>query len=132
MAEKTVPAPTGQTAATREPTRSEEAYVAPPVEIYEDEQGLVVVADLPGVEPSALDVQVNRGVLTIQGRATHLAPGEPVYREYELSGFYRQFQLPEEIDQARIAAELKHGVLTLRLPRVPRPEPRRIEVRASQ
>lgn len=131
MVERTVPAPTGSAAATRELTRAEERYVAPPVDIFEDEQGLVVVADLPGVEPSALDVRVDRGVLTIQGRAAHLAPADPVYREYELSGFFRQFQLPEEVDAARISAELAHGVLTLRLPRAERAQPRRIEVRAS-
>ena len=131
MAERTVPAPTSPTTATREPTRAEERYVAPPVDIYEDDQGLVVVADLPGVEPGTLDVRVDRGLLTIQGRATHLASADPVYREYELTGFFRQFQLPEEVDPARIAAELTHGVLTLRLPRAERAQPRRIEVRAS-
>ena len=131
MAEKTVPAPPGQTAATREPTRSEEAYVAPPVEIYEDEQGLVVVADVPGVDPDAIDARVERGVLTIQARATHLATGTPIYREYELTGFFRQFRLPEEVDTGQIQAELRHGVLTLRLPRAAPAQPRRIEVRTS-
>lgn len=131
MAERTVPVPATQTAATREPTRSEEVYVAPPVDIYEDDQGLIVLADLPGVEPAALDVRVDRGVLTIQGRANHLATGDPVYREYQLTGFFRQFQLPEEVDSGRISAELKHGVLTLRLPRSEAARPRRIEVRAS-
>jgi HSP20 family protein len=131
MAERTVPTPGGQVSAAREPTRAEERYVAPPVDIYEDDQGLVVVADLPGVEPGALDVRVDHGVLTIQGRATHRAPGAPVYREYELTGFFRQFQLPDEVDTAAIAAELKHGVLTLRLPRVQRPQSRRIQVRVG-
>ncbi len=131
MAERTVPAPTGQTAPAQEPTRAEEAYVPPPVDIYEDDQGLVVLADLPGVEPRGLDVRVDRGVLTIQGRAAHLAAGDPVYREYQLTGFFRQFQLPEEVDSTRISAELKHGVLMLRLPRAERAQPRRIEVRAS-
>src|SRR5918911_52682 len=119
MAERTVPPPARQTDEPRESTRSEERFVAPPVDIYEDDQGLVVVADLPGVDPSALDVRVDRGVLTIQARAgTSTAAGEPVYREYELTGFYRQFQLPDEVDASRIEAELKQGVLRLRLPRV--------------
>ena len=131
MAERTVPAPASSNAATREPTRAEERYVAPPVDIYEDDQAAVVVADLPVVEPGTLDGRVDRGLLTLQGRATHLASADPVYREYELTGFFRQFQLPEEVDPARIAAELTHGVLTLRLPRAERAQPRRIEVRAS-
>jgi HSP20 family molecular chaperone IbpA len=131
MAERTVPTPTADAASAQEPTRSEEVYVAPPVDIYEDDQGLVVLVDVPGVEPGALDVRVDRGVLTIQGRASHAAPGDAVYREYELTGFFRQFQLPEEVDQTRIEAELKNGVLTLRLPRAPQTQPRRIAVRAS-
>jgi HSP20 family protein len=134
MAERTVPTPPArQTEEQREPTRSEERFVAPPVDIYEDDQGLVVVADLPGADPGALDVRVERGILTIQARAAtgQAAQGEPVYREYELTGFYRQFQLPEEVDSARIEAELKQGVLTLRLPRAAPAQPRRIQVRTG-
>ena len=131
MAERTVPAPTAERASARERTRSEEVYVAPPVDIYEDDQGLVVLVDVPGVEPGALDVRVDRGVLTIQGRASHAAPGDALYREYELTGFFRQFQLPEEVDQTRIEAVLKHGVLTLRLPRAPQAQPRSIPVRVA-
>jgi HSP20 family molecular chaperone IbpA len=105
--------------------------VSPAVDIFEDERGLVVVADLPGVEPGALDVRVERGILTIQARATHLVQARPVHREYELTGFFRQFQLPEEVDTGRIDAETKNGVLFVRLPRTERAQPRRIEVRAS-
>jgi HSP20 family molecular chaperone IbpA len=133
MAERTVPTPARQTEQQREPTRSDERFATPPVDIYEDDQGLVVVADLPGADPSALDVRVERGVLTIQARAAaaQAGQGEPVYREYDLTGFHRQFQLPEDVDAARIAAELKHGVLTLRLPRAEPPQPRRIQVRTG-
>jgi HSP20 family protein len=136
-AEQTVPTPTTSESSPtreptrREPTRAEEMYVPPPVDIYEDEQGLVVVADLPGAQPDALDVRVEQGILTLQARATHVAPAEPVYREYELVGFFRQFQLPEEVDVARITADFKNGVLTLRLPRAERAQPRRIQVQAQ-
>jgi HSP20 family molecular chaperone IbpA len=129
MAETTVPSP--ETQPGQEPTRDVERYVAPPVDIYEDEQGLVVLADLPGVDPAGLDVRVDRGILTIQARAGHQAQGHPIHREYELRGFYRQFQLSEEIDSQRIAAELKHGVLTLRLPRIERAQPQRIQVKVT-
>lgn len=131
MAEKTVPTVAGSGEPAREPTRAEERYVAPPVDIYEDEQGLVVVADLPGVQPEALDVGVERGILTIQGRSDHLRAGSPLHREFELSGYFRQFQLPEEVDSGKITADLKHGVLTLKLPRAERTKPRRIKVRAG-
>ena len=130
MAESTVPSARAGPQ-KREPTRSDDSYVAPAVDIFEDEQGLVVLADLPGVDPEHLDVRVDRGVLTIQGRAEHVAQGTILQKEYELSGFYRQFQLPDEIDSTRIGAELKQGVLRVRLPRVQQAEPRRINVQVS-
>ncbi len=136
MAEPTVAQRTGDGTETgagngHEPTRSEERFVPPPVDICEDEQGLIVVADLPGVEPNALDVRVERRVVTIQARARHFATGQPLQREFELTGFHRQFQLPEEVDIARIGAELSNGVLTLRLPRAEATQPRRVEVRTA-
>jgi HSP20 family protein len=143
MAERTVPTPPAQRAgvepdsevargdAAMEPTYSEEEFTPSAVDIYEDDQGLVVLADLPGMEQGALDVRVDNGVLTIRGRTQHLATGTPVYREYELTGFLRQFQLPEQIDQAGIEADLKQGVLTLRLPRAAPAPLRRIEVRST-
>jgi len=129
--EPVVPGPTGDASPAHEPTRAEDVFLPSAVDIYEDDQGLVVLADLPGVDSSALDVRVDTGVLTIQSRAKHLATGTPVYREFELTGFFRQFQLPEEIDQARIQADLTQGVLKLRLPRAAPTQPRRIEVRTA-
>ena len=133
MAENTVPtpAPAGGEVAAREQTRSEEVVVPPPCDIYEDDQGLVVVADLPGVAPDALDVRVEQGVLAIRGQARHIASGTPLYREHDLTGFFRQFRLPEEIDTESIQAELRNGVLTLRLARAAPAQPRRIEVQSS-
>jgi HSP20 family molecular chaperone IbpA len=132
MAERTLPSPARQADAQHELTRSDDRFVAPPVDIYEDQDGLVVVADLPGADPAGLDVRVERGTLTIQARTTNdRTSGELVLREYELTGFFRQFHLPDEVDPARIEAELKQGVLTLRLPRVAPPEPRRIQVQTA-
>ena len=138
MAERTVPSavpspPARQSEQEREPTRSGERFVSPPADIFEDDRGLVVVADVPGADPTSIDVRVERGVLTIQARAvaTQPAGGSPVYREYELSGFFRQFQLPEQVDSGSIEAELKDGVLTLHLPRVAPAQPRRIQVRTG-
>ena len=123
--------PPGGAPAAREATRAQEVFAPPPVDIYEVEQSLVVVADLPGVEPGALDVRVEQGVLTLLGRTQALASGTPVHREYELTGFFRQFQLPEEIETGRIEAALTQGVLTLRLPRAAPAPPRRIDVRPA-
>jgi HSP20 family molecular chaperone IbpA len=83
------------------------------------------------VEETDVGVEVDQGVLTIQGRARPLASGTPLHREYELTGFFRQFQLPGEIDTGRIEAALTQGVLTLRLPRAAPVPPRRVDVRTA-
>ena len=127
----TLLAPAAGAGRDREPTRAEEVFGAPPVDIFEDEDSLVVLADLPGIAPEGLDVRVEQRVLTITAHAEPAPSGTALHREYELTNFFRQFQLPEEVDTARIQAELKQGVLTLHLPRAPKEQPRRIEVRAS-
>lgn len=132
MAEKTVtPTRERQSSAQREMTRGQDRYVVPPVDIYDTPEGLVLLADLPGVAKEDLNVQVDNHVLTLHARARHMAPGEPLYREYELVNFFRQFELNEDVDQERLAAQLNHGVLTLRLPRVERAQPRKIAVQVS-
>jgi len=132
MAEKTV-ATNGQNqnAPSREGTRSQERYVTPPVDIYETAGGLVVKADLPGVEKENLDLQVENNLLTIRAKPSHTTAGESLYREYELVNFFRQFELNEKVDQSKISAELKHGVLTLQLPKAEEVKPRKIDVRVE-
>jgi HSP20 family protein len=132
MAERTI-ASRGQESApaSREGTRSREQYIVPPVDIYETSDGLVVKADLPGVDKNGLDVRVENSLLTIRGKAAHVAPGDSVYREYELVNFFRQFELNERVDQSKISADLKHGVLTLNLPKAEEAKPRQIEVKVS-
>jgi len=132
MAEKTVAAQSQKkTPLAREETRSEERYVTPAVDIYETGEGLVVKADLPGVAKEGLDVRVENNLLTIRGKANHMAPGEPIYREYGLVNFFRQFELNERVDRSKISAELKHGVLTLNLPKAEEAKPRKIDVKIA-
>lgn len=132
MAEKTVATKARQQhSPATEVTRSRERYLAPPVDIYEIQDGLVVMADLPGVAKDGLDVRVENGVLTLHGRAADATPGEPIYREFELVNFYRQFELSDKVDQSKISAELKHGVLTLRLPKAEEAKPRKVEVKVA-
>ena len=131
MAEKTVAAPDIQTPNTMESTRHHERYVAPPVDIHETQEGLVVLADVPGVATEALEVRVDENVLTIRGHARHAVPGDVIYREYELVNFFRQFELPDKVDQSRITADLKCGVLTLNLLKAEEVKPRQIEVRVG-
>jgi HSP20 family molecular chaperone IbpA len=131
MAEKTVATPEVQRPTMTESTRHHERYVAPPVDIYETRDGLVVLADLPGVAKDALEVRVDNHVLTIRGHARHMVPGELTYREYELVNFFRQFELSDTVDQGRITADLQCGVLTLHLPKAEEAKPRQIEVRVA-
>ncbi len=121
----------GKGAAAREATRTRERHVPPPVDIYETPEELVLLADLPGVQKGDLDLRLEDNILTIRAKPQSLAPGEPVEREFELQGFFRQFDISEEIDQEKITAELKHGVLTLHLPKAQKVKPRQIEVRAE-
>ncbi len=131
MAEKTVAAPDIQAPNTTESTRHHERYVAPPVDIYETRDGLVVLADLPGVAKEELEIRVDNNVLTIRGHARHAIPGDVTYREYELVNFFRQFELNDQVDQSRITADLKCGVLTLNLLKAEEVKPRQIEVRVG-
>jgi len=132
MAERTVATrPQEKASSSREETRSQERYITPPVDIYETTDGLVVTADLPGVAKDGLDMRVENNLLTIRAKAAHFAPGGPVYREYGLVNFFRQFELNEKVDQSKISAELKHGVLTLNLPKAEEVKPRKIDVKVA-
>jgi len=132
MAEKTVATRSQQSMTpSREETRSQEQYVTPPVDIYETQEGLIVKADLPGVAKDSMDIRVENNLLTIRAAAAHVAPGDPIYREYWLVNFFRQFELNERVDQSKISAELNHGVLTLNLPKAEEAKPRKIEVKVA-
>jgi HSP20 family protein len=132
MAERTIAARSQQSkSASREETRSQEQYVTPPVDIYETQEGLIVKADLPGVAKDSMDIRVENNLLTMSASAAHVAPGDPIYREYGLVNFFRQFELNERVDQSKISAELNHGVLTLNLPKAEEAKPRKIEVKVA-
>jgi HSP20 family protein len=132
MAEQTVAAAQRQESSTpKETTHSRERYVTPPVDIYEAPEGLVVLADLPGVAREGLDVRVENDILTIRGASGNGLPGDAIYREFELANYFRQFELSDKVDQTKITAELKHGVLTLKLPKAEEAKPKKIEVKVN-
>ena len=133
MAEQTVATTSGQSAAakSKEGTRAQERYFQPPVDIYETTEGLVLLADLPGVAPNDLELRLEDNTLTIMGRARHAFGSEPLYREFELANFFRQFELSEGVDQGKISAKLRHGVLMLELPRAEKAKPRQIPVQVE-
>ena len=130
MTEKTVPATRKETSPTEhEHTRADERYLVPPVDIYETEEALELVADLPGVSKKELDVRVENDVLTIRTKAEKSPPEELAYQEFGLRNFFRQFELSEAVNQDKIKASLKHGVLNLTLPKAEKAKPKRIEVK---
>ncbi len=108
------------------------AVFTPRVDILENRDELVVFADLPGVRPSDLDVRFENGELTIHGRCTpRQAEQEYLSVEYGVGDFHRVFNIGEAIDVDRISAELKNGVLTLRLPKSEKVKPKRIQVKGN-
>ena len=116
------------TTRNREETRAPERFLRPAVNITEDEAGLLLTADLPGASKQSLDVHVEKGILTVNAPVERELPGRPVYSEFEWAPYYRQFQIPDSIDQSKVKAEFNNGVLTLRLPKAEAAKPRRIEV----
>jgi len=137
MSEQTAVLTTEKQAATRSPgekslaTRDETRYIAPPVDIYETDDALMVVVDLPGVDKNEVDVRVEDSVLTIKGKSDYTQLANILLGEFNLQGYYRQFQLSDEVDQDKISAESKNGVLTIRLPKAEKSKPRQIRVRLS-
>ena len=105
--------------------------VAPPVDIYENAEGYLVFADLPGVEGDAIDVRYEEGELSLSARRDLAAEGDPVAAECRAVDFRRVFKIPEDVDAAAIDAEFENGVLQLRLPKAKAIQPRKINVRAS-
>ena len=102
----------------------------PNVDIFETENEITLLADVPGVKADDLGIDLKDDVLTLTGEVKGAGPpcGKQVVTEYQTGSYYRQFTLTEMIDQAKIAAELKNGVLRLSLPKIQRAQPRRIMV----
>lgn len=111
--------------------QSDEVFIRPAVDIFETEQGLTLVADLPGVDKEELTIDLDQGLLTVQAKGKSHMSGDSIRREFLHGSFYRQFQLSDEIDSENIAAEMKNGVLTLLLPKSEAARPRRIEIKTT-
>jgi len=91
-----------------------------------------LVCDVPGVKPQDLDVQFEKGELSLTGKVQpRQAPAEYLEEEYGVGDFYRSFSIAPEIDADKIAAECRDGVLTIHLPKQERMKPKRIAVQAK-
>lgn len=111
----------------------ETPYIVPPVDVYEDESGITLLADLPGVARDRLGVRVDGDTLVLEATASTPQPEgmQLIYGEANCPNYRRQFTLSRELDTARIDASLKDGVLKLSIPKLEEARPRRIEVRAA-
>jgi HSP20 family protein len=105
----------------------------PNVDIFETEKHIMVLADLPGVKADHLSIDLHDNVLTLSGEVAS-PEGEnetELFREYRTGQYFREFSLSEVIDQAKIEAKLKDGVLRLTLPKVQAATPKRISVKTA-
>jgi HSP20 family protein len=114
-----------------QPSRADEQpALLPPVDVIEDAEGITVYADLPGVPKERLDVHIDGEVLVIQGDMGLEMPQamEATHVEVSLPRYRRVFTLSRELDPERMSAELKQGVLKVRVHKAEHAKPRRIEV----
>lgn len=124
-----------QTQGSSEPRQQDrdQPFVVPPVDVFENESGITLLADLPGVSKDRLGVRVDGDNLMIEASATTVEPSrmELIYGEAQYASYRRQFTLSRELDASRVEASLKDGVLKLTIPKLEEAKPRRIEVRAG-
>lgn len=114
---------------TEEGTR-QGRYYEPPVDIYETPAALTLEADVPGVSGDGIQIDLKDGVITIKADVPPVgAEWQRVYTEYEEGHYLRQFRLDERIDQTRISAQVRDGVLFVVLPKIEPAQPRKIQVR---
>ena len=102
----------------------------PITDIFETDQALTVILEMPGVDKEKVDVNVENDILTIEGRIDYSKYEglQPVYTEYNIGHYIRTFQISSKIDQGQISAELKDGVMKLLLPKAEKAKPRKIKV----
>ena len=133
MSNELIPSDAEPQDSSNEPSPERLLY-PPPIDIYETADGLVLLADLPGVTPESLELQVQDNKLTLFGRVENYVPEGAVgqHCEYGIGDFLRSFILNDEVDHERISAKLTNGVLQVVLPRTPRSEPRKINIESGE
>jgi HSP20 family protein len=111
----------------------ERQTLLPPVDVIEDATGITLYADLPGVPKDRLDVRVEGETLLIDAELSLTLPAEmqASHAEVQRTHYRRAFTLSRELDPSKVGAELSHGVLRVRIPKVAHAQPRRIEVRVA-
>jgi HSP20 family protein len=120
-----------QELAAREEKTVPGRFYVPAADVYETEDALTVVMEMPGVDRKDVAVETKGDVLRVEGRIDFSKYGgmEPVYTEYNVGHWTRSFALSDKVDQERIGAQLEDGVLTLTLPKTAEARPRRVAIR---
>jgi len=112
------------------PMVNRRAVLSPRVDVLEQPDKLVLFVDLPGVKPDDVELNFEKGELTVRAkRDLPKRPGRSLVEQFETAEYYRSFLLSQDVAADQITAELKHGVLTVDLPRSPAALPRRIGVK---
>ena len=113
--------------------QDQQRAVLPAVDVFEDAAGITLLADMPGVPKEQLELKVEGEALLIEGGVQPRTPDglEAIYAELRVPRYRRSFSLSRELDSTRIEANLKDGVLTLRIPKQAHAQPRRIAVTAG-
>jgi HSP20 family protein len=108
-------------------------HVVPPVDVFETESAITLLADLPGVQRDQLQVRVDGDSLVLEATASTVGPEnlQLVVGEAQLPTYRRQFTLSRELDSGRIEAQLRDGVLRLTIPKAEEARPRRIQVQVG-
>jgi HSP20 family protein len=112
---------------------AQQRHVVPPVDVFENESSITLLADLPGVAREQLHVRVDGETLVLEATAGTGGPQnmELVYGEAQCPAYRRQFTLSRELDTSRIEAQLRDGVLRLTIPKAEEARPRRVEVQVG-
>jgi HSP20 family molecular chaperone IbpA len=112
---------------------ADERTMIPRVDVFEDDAGITLLADLPGVPKDRLELKIDGDTLLIEGSIATPTPQDlqSVYAEIRIPRYRRAFVLSRELDPGKIDANLRDGVLNLRIPKQEHAKPRRIEVRSG-
>jgi HSP20 family molecular chaperone IbpA len=116
---------------TKQETTIPARVFVPSADIYEDEDELTVILEMPGVDKGNVEVSVEDGILRVGGRLdfSKYEGLQPLYTEYNVGHYSRNFTLSNKIDQNNITAEMKDGVLSLKLPKAEEAKPRTIRIK---
>ena len=106
----------------------EHRSMSPAVDIFKDKDRLVMLIDMPGVPKDGIKVGIDNGIITISGQANIPQTGDTRYWEFSPCHYQRSFELSPDVDQEKIEADYKQGVLTIYLPKMEKAKPKEVKI----